>query len=483
MVVMDEGAPVTPFRLEPWYRRNVRDESATATQTVTEPHASAKAGTHAWARLMVVSPPSLRQELPVPKTGIVCGRKPGDDGVPIVHRTVSRRHLQIRREGPAIYSIADAGSRNGTWHNGEPVGALPRVLAHGDVIRFGDVVAVFECGEDGLRESPSVRAQAVVGRSAAVIGLRQAIERAARDTAPVLVEGESGSGKESVAAELHRLSGRNGPLVIANCAALSASLVDSQLFGHERGAFTGAVTSQEGFFRAAGGGTLFLDEFGELPLEVQPKLLRAVEAGEVVPVGQAKAHVVDTRVIAATHRDLEGDIESGRFRRDLFARISLLRVRVPPLRERRADIVAWLNLFVERWRQRQGLPAAQLEITPRAVETMLLAAWPENLRGLDRLAHRCGALAGIEPVRPDVVLEVVGEGARTASAPSSTPSAPSPSPSVAKGPRPPKPSAAALREALESSGWNIRAVARHYARDRRQVYRWMDAYGIERPPE
>ncbi len=475
---MDDGLNRTPPRLKPWYRPSVRDESATATQTVTEPHGSAKAGTHAWARLMVVSPPRLRQELPVPKGGLVCGRKPGDDGVAIVHRTVSRRHLRIRREGPSIYSVSDAGSRNGTWHNGEPVGALPRVLGHGDVIRFGDVVAVFECGEQRLRESPSVRAQAVVGCSAAVIGLREAIERAARDTAPVLVEGESGSGKESVATELHRLSERAGPLVVANCAALSPSLVDSQLFGHERGAFTGAVSAQEGFFRAADGGTLFLDEFGELPLEVQPKLLRAVEAGEVVPVGQAKAQIVDTRVIAATHRTLGGDVESGRFRRDLFARISLLRVRVPPLRERRADIVAWLHLFVDRWRSRQGLPSAELEITPRAVESMLLAAWPENLRGLDRLAHRCGSLAGTEPLRPDVVEEVVGRHVPTTSA--EVPGAPKPAAKPVAA-RPPKPTAAELRNALEATGWNIRAVARQFDRDRRQVYRWMDAYGIERP--
>jgi len=431
---------------------------------------------------MVVSPVQLTQEIPVENRGVLCGRKPSGDGVRIEHRTVSREHLRIQREGAGLFSVADAGSRNGTWHNGEPVGALPRVLSHGDVIRFGDVVAVFECGSGELRETPSVRAQAVVGRSSAVIGLRQAIERASRDTAPVLVQGESGSGKEAVAAELHRLSGRGGPLVIANCAALSASLVDSQLFGHERGAFTGAVAAHEGFFRAAHGGTLFLDEFGELPLEVQPKLLRAVECGEVVPVGQAKAHVVDTRVIAATHRELAHDVADGRFRRDLFARISLLRVRVPPLRERRADVLGWLRLFVQRWRERQGLPAAELEITARAAEQILLATWPENLRGLDRLAHRAGVLAGQEPLRPDIVREVVDVApiVPQTAAPATGPDTAS---RPAKTARPPKPTPEELRNALESSGWNVRGVARQYERDRRQVYRWMEAYGIERPTE
>ena len=459
--------------LEPWYRRDVPEESATATQTVTEPRGGTRTGAQTWARVLIVSPPAFRQSVSVGKDGVCLGRRPGPSGVAIGHRTVSRKHLQLRREGSATYSLADAGSRNGTWHNGDPVGSLPRVLAHGDVIRFGDVVAVFECGEGSLEEPDADCG--IPGCSSEAIRLRQAIAQAARDSAPVLVQGESGAGKESVATALHRLSERPGPLVVANCAALSASLVDSQLFGHERGAFTGAVTAQEGFFRAATTGSLFLDEFGELPLEVQPKLLRAVECGEVVPVGQAKAHRVDTRVIAATNRELEDEVGQGRFRRDLFARVSLLRVRVPSLRERRADIVPWLHRFVARWRERQGLPTAELELTARAVESILLAPWPENLRGLDRLAHRCGALAGVEPIRPSLVQEVVGQ-------PTAPGPATGPAPATSRV-RPPKPTSDELRSALERTGWNVRAVAREYERDRRQIYRWMDAYNLERPDE
>ncbi len=464
-----------------WYRHRVSEPSATATQTVTDTESAGGKGESSWARLMVVAPPAHRQELPIPGEGIACGRKPGEGVSAIGHRTVSRRHLQLRREAAAVYSVADLGSRNGTWQNGEPVGALPRVLSHGDVLRFGDVVAVFECGTGSLHDPPEVDRGVVLGRSAAAIELRQAIARAARDTAPVLVLGESGSGKEAVAAEIHRLSGRHGPLVIANCAALSASLVDSQLFGHERGAFTGAVQSQEGFFRAADNGTLFLDEFGELPLEVQPKLLRAVECGEVVSVGRSKPTYVDTRVVAATHRDLQNDVETGRFRRDLFARLSLLRVPVPPLRARRADILTWLELFVARWRRRQDLDVLPLDVTAKAAEALLLSAWPENLRGLDRIAHRHGRDVGATPLRPALIEEVIGPLAV------SPPGAPT---SAAAGPTPklrsasqrlPKPDADALREALRVSEWNVRAVARKYGRDRRQVYRWMDAYGIERP--
>ncbi|MGH1343428.1 MAG: sigma 54-interacting transcriptional regulator [Nannocystales bacterium] len=458
------------------------EPNATATQTATDTQGTGDGDDADWARLLVVSPPALRQEIPIPREGTACGRKSSQGVFAVPHQTVSREHLQLQREAPAVYSVADLGSRNGTWQNAEPVGRLPRVLTHGDVLRFGDVVAVFECGTGSLREPPEVDQGVVLGRSAAAVRLRQAIARAAQDAAPVLVLGQSGTGKEAVAAELHRLSGRKGPLVVANCAALSASLVDSQLFGHERGAFTGAVQSQEGFFRAGHGGTLFLDEFGELPLEVQPKLLRVVENGEVIPVGRTSATVVDTRVVAATHRDLEHDVETGRFRRDLFARLSLLRVTVPPLQARRADILAWLELFVSRWRKRQTLDALPLEVTPRAVEALLLSAWPENLRGLDRVAHRHGRDVGREKLRPELVEEVIGvrEPSMLAPPPCEGGGIVRPQGPVVS-PKRPKPDADALREALAESDWNVRAVARVFDRDRRQIYRWMEAYGIERP--
>ncbi|MEL6706600.1 MAG: sigma-54 factor interaction domain-containing protein, partial [Bacteroidota bacterium] len=187
------------------------------------------------------------------------------------------------------------------------------------------------------------------GRSLAAIELRAQIARAARAGGATLVEGESGTGKEFVASEVHRLSRVQGPYVVANCATFSSSLADSQLFGHERGAFTGAVSSHKGYFRSADGGTLFLDEIGELPLELQPKLLRAVELGEVVPLGGTNAARVQTRILAATNRTLRDEVEAGRFRRDLYARLSLQRIDVPPLRERRGDFLLWYDLMHQRW--------------------------------------------------------------------------------------------------------------------------------------
>lgn len=453
------------------------EASATATQTATELGGGAtEAAT--WARLIVVSPPAHRQELPILGKGVICGRKPAEGVHAIAHQTVSRRHFHVRREAASVYSVADLGSRNGTWKNGQPVAAMPRVLNHGDVLRFGDIVAVFECGTGSLHDPSEVNRGVVLGRSAAAVGLRHAIARASADTAPVLVLGESGSGKEAVAAEVHRLSGRAGPLVIANCAALSASLIDSQLFGHERGAFTGAVQSQDGLFRAANRGTLFLDEFGELPLEVQPKLLRVVESGEVVSVGRSRPTQVDTRIVAATHRNLEQDVDDGRFRRDLLARLSLLRIRVPPLRERRADVMTWLELFVTRWRRRQELEPLPLDVSPKAVEALLLSAWPENLRGLDRVAHMHGRDVGRERLLPALVEKLTGS-ATANETPTRSPA--EDEEEVVVPSKRPKPDAQRLRDALRECDWNVRAVARLFGRDRRQVYRWMDAYGIERP--
>src|SRR6185295_11015283 len=173
---------------------------------------------------------------------------------------------------------------------------------------------------------------------------------AATDPAPVLLHGESGTGKERIAGELHRLSGRKGRLIAVNCAALSRELVESQLFGHQKGAFTGATELHPGYFRAAQGGTLFLDEIGELSLEVQPKLLRAIQQGEVQAVGSTQPAHVDVRVVAATNRELQQAVNAGQFRADLYARLSLWELRVPPLRERRADLFPWIDRLHGRWR-------------------------------------------------------------------------------------------------------------------------------------
>ena len=465
-------APVTaeadPRELAPGARTvsYVRDDEPTAPAS--------------WARLCVVSPRERAGVHPLPNA-VVLGRDPGPGGLCLPHGTVSRRHLELRTEGrPGVFVASDCGSRNGSWINAVPVAAVPRVLRSGDVLRLGEVVGVFEQGHGTLEDDGPTSTRAVVGVSAGAIELRNAVARAATDASPVLIIGQSGTGKEAVAREIHRLSGREGPLVIANCAALTSNLADSQLFGHERGAFTGAVRGQPGLFRSADGGSLFLDEIGELPLSLQPKLLRAVERGEVVPLGDTRTLVVDARIIAATNRDLAAEVETGAFRRDLYARLSLFRIRVPRLAERRADLLTWLDVLHQRWQAtRDEEPGPPLDFSAEAVEVLLLHEWPENLRGLDHLVR---ALA-TDPQSGRITRARLAAWAQpSAASPAPSQGVPSPSPSpesVERSPRPPKPTREELLEVLETHQWNLRAVARHYARDRRQIYRWLEAFEIE----
>ncbi len=227
--------------------------------------------------------------------------------------------------------------------------------------------------------------------------MRRVVETAgivAASDAPVLILGESGSGKEVVAQLIHQWSARSGgPLVAANCAGLPESLVESELFGHTKGAFTGASQMRQGFFRAADGGTLFLDEIGELPLHLQPKLLRALESGQVTPVGSDVPVRVDTRLIAATNRDLGNEVESGRFRDDLYYRINVVELVVPPLVERQDDILPLANRFAAEF---AGGP---VRLSPQALQCLLAYLWPGNVRELRNAIQRSCLLC-----RGDVIL-------------------------------------------------------------------------------
>lgn len=422
-----------------------------------------------WARLQVVHPPELAATLTLTPPETTIGRDGSEAGQVVEHVTVSRRHLSIRRDGASALAV-DLQSRNGTWINGVPAGSLPRALNHGDVIRMGEVCAVLELGDGEPPVDADTDEHALPGCSAAVARLRESIARAAADPSPVLITGESGTGKEFAARELHRCSGRPGPLVVTNCAALSATLIDSQLFGHEKGAFTGAVSTQPGLFRAASGGSLFLDEIGEVPLEVQPKLLRAVELGEVAPLGDTKTINVDVRIIAATNRNLGEDVEAGRFRRDLYARLSLFEIQLPPLRERRADIPMWIERLTARWRDaREQPPGPPLKLSAEAMETVLLHRWPENLRGLDQLVHALATGSADETITRTMLPDWL-----------QTPTKPAPKTSE-KTPsgRPAKPDRETLEKALRAHDWNVAAVAAEYERDRKQIYRWIEAYGID----
>jgi transcriptional regulator with GAF, ATPase, and Fis domain len=477
------------------------DELAAAQVTTLDGDGGrAEAPARATAALIAVHPRGVRWQLALDPPfdqpldqpfdhPFVVGRD-GRGAARLEHGTVSRQHLELRWDAAAgCHTARDLGSRNGARVDGARLGDRPVALADHSVVQIGDVFAVYEVQPRGSDAAGEALREALPGRSSAMAALRGLVARAALDPSPVLITGETGTGKEWIARALHARAahaGRGGPLVAVNCAALGRELLESQLFGHVRGAFTGAAADQPGLFRAAEGGTLFLDELGELPLELQPKLLRALQEREVLAVGATRPVKVDVRVCAATNRDLAGAVERDAFRRDLYARLALWELAAPPLRARRVDLLDWLDRAHQRWCAERARPAPPLELAPAAVEAILLHPWPDNLRGLERLVHALSA-------RPDSTAAIT----RAELPPWLLPAAearPAPTPVSAPAPRrrattaapasevarPPAPTAEELRAAHAELGGNVRALARKYGRDRRQIYRWLDAHGLAR---
>jgi two-component system response regulator HydG len=246
---------------------------------------------------------------------------------------------------------------------------------------------------------------ALVGRSAPMRALYELIERVAHSGAPVLLRGESGTGKELVARALHFEGARAaGPFVAVNCTALPHHLLESELFGHVKGAFTGATSARRGLFVEADQGSLFLDEIGDMPMELQARLLRVLEDGEVRAVGADASRTVDVRIIAATHQDLDARVREGRFRADLFYRLNVVTLRLPPLRERREDVPMLVEHFISRARVRN--PRSRLQaVAPEVVSTLAAMPWPGNVRELENLIERLVVLvpretAGLDDLRP-----------------------------------------------------------------------------------
>ncbi|MBS2017933.1 MAG: sigma 54-interacting transcriptional regulator [Deltaproteobacteria bacterium] len=301
---------------------------------------------------------------------------------------VSRFHCFIERTEKA-WRIADCGSLNGTVIGGIHVrdADIPSECS----IEIGDSVVVFRqlstSGELEVLDQASFGS--LYGRSRAMQQLFAILEKVTASDANVLIEGESGTGKELVATELVRRGPRaRQPLIIIDCSAISPSLIESELFGHVKGAFTGADRDRLGAFEAAHGGTVFLDEIGELPLDMQPKLLRALESREVRRVGDTSPRRVDVRVVAATNRRLDREVNQGRFREDLFYRLSVVTVRVPPLRERLDDIELLVRVFL------QGLDSARggALFTDEVIESLKRHEWPGNVRELRNYVERCVVL-------------------------------------------------------------------------------------------
>jgi transcriptional regulator with GAF, ATPase, and Fis domain len=440
----------------------------------THPNAPVSVGTGPALELVVVHPPEVAGRRFALEPELVFGRTPEPKMAAIGHATISRRHARVRVAMGGVLLLEDLQSRNGTRINGEklegPAPLLPQTL-----VRFGDVHAVVD-----LRSQRQFAQDPVLpGACPRLDDVRAKLDAAAAGSAAVIIIGETGTGKERLAHEVHRKSGRTGQYVTLNCAELSPQLIESQLFGHERGAFTGATNAKRGLFAAAHGGTLFLDEIGELGLDLQPKLLRVLQEGEVRRVGGVETERVDARVVAATNRDLPALVEQGAFRRDLYARLSFHEIRLPTLRERRQDLLGWLALLSDTHSRTHG-SATALAFVPDAVERILLHAWPDNLRGLDRLVHRLASHQGSVGVTALLAAlpELGSHGdARLASDAPPRPRAGSTAPpNAAAAP----PTRQEFLAAYEANGRSVRGTAKHFGKDRRQIYRWLERFDIPR---
>jgi DNA-binding NtrC family response regulator len=323
------------------------------------------------------------------------GSKEGNS-LRLPNETVSRYHFEIEPT-PLGFLLRDLGSTNGTFVDGYRVREL--YLPRRAQVKAGEVVLSFEAlGEDVVIElSKEDRFGDALGRSAAMRELFQTLQKVGQKDLTILLEGESGTGKERLAEAIHLQSPRaKARFVVFDCASVPATLMESELLGHERGAFTGAAQRRIGRFEEAAGGTLFLDEIGELPLELQPKLLRALERHEIRRVGGSSVIPVDVRVLAATNRDLVREVNRGAFREDLYYRLAVVRVRVPPLRERAEDIPLLVEHFV-----REALDGDEQKtkeviagISNTNWKGLMSHPWPGNVRELRNFIERTLAVSG-----------------------------------------------------------------------------------------
>jgi two-component system, NtrC family, response regulator AtoC len=319
------------------------------------------------------------------------------------------------------------------------------------------------------REMPTAPPR-IIGASRPMRELFDLIGRAAASGSTVLVVGESGTGKELVARALHEQSGRAGRFVPVNCAAIPAELIEAELFGHTGSAFTGARKARAGLFEAADGGTLFLDEIGDLPLAVQPKLLRALQEGTVRPVGADREREVNVRVVAATNRDLEREVGEGRFREDLYWRLNVIRLRVPPLRERPSDVPLLAEHFAAKAASAAGRPA--LDISPEALALLTAHAWPGNVRELENAVERAAAFARGAQITPEDLPERVRAASQAAALIARSRSRRLTLREVER---------EYILETLGATGGNKSRAAELLGLDRKTLYRKLDEYRAEDP--
>jgi DNA-binding NtrC family response regulator len=407
--------------------------------------------------------------------------------VRVDHTSVSRKHARIVLAD--TITVEDLGSSNGTKVRGRALApSSSQTIEPGDLVELGSTLLVVH-RRGGAPESRSKQSisPAIVVADPAMERVYQLLELVAKSNISVLFIGETGVGKEILASHVHRSSPRaSSAFLKVNCAALVESLLEAELFGHERGAFTGALQAKAGLLEGAHQGTLFLDEVGELPLNIQAKLLRVLESGEVTRVGALAPRKVDVRFVAATNRDLKVLVATGKFREDLFFRLDGITVRIPPLRERKGEIPALANSMVVEACKAAG--RGPVRLSDDAIARLLEHAWPGNIRELKNVIRRSVVLCPRDVLRAeDISLE--SEGAESPEPPAPVVAQPPPSSrdvapaSVGPSPGGSKKDAerARILEALRACGGNQTRAAQMLGLSRRTFVHKLDILGVPRP--
>lgn len=422
----------------------------------------------------VVAGPDEGKEIEIGERLLIIGASRDADLI-LRDASVSRAHLEMQARGSGVL-VRDRGSTNGTFHRGARITEV--ITDEPAVFRAGRTTLVVDrdAGETGEATLRSARFHGLVGASAPMRTLFAHLRRLAASEAPLLLLGETGTGKELAAAAIHEESRRcSGPMIVVDCTTLQRELAESELFGHVRGSFTGAVADRVGAFQRAAGGTLLVDEIGDLPLDLQPKFLRALETHEVKPLGDGGFRRVDVRIVAATHQDLEAGVREGRFRSDLFYRLAVVTVRMPPLRGRLDDIPLLCEHLAGE------MSGRDIVLPVSAIPRLSAYSWPGNVRELRNLVLRwLSSTTGDNMFVPE---DLGGEGAGP---PPARPAEPV-TPAVA--------SAASYEEArrawtavfertyvediLRAADGNVSEAARRAGIDRNYLHRLMRRHGLK----
>ncbi len=417
-------------------------------------------------KLVVVSGTDLQKTFAIEGKEVTIGSQ-GDNHCILTDPTVSRHHAVIE-ETEEGYVLRDLGSTNGTYLNGILI--KEAYLEYGSIIGLGNTRLQFVPLEERVEIPPSQEHYFgdVFGGSVEMKRIFTMLKKISPTDITVIIEGETGTGKELVARAIHSRSQRaKGPFVVIDCGSISRSLIESELFGHEKGAFTGATQVRRGAFEMANGGTIFIDEIGELGLEMQPKLLRVLEQREVRRVGGNEVFQVNVRVIAATNRDLASEVQKGRFREDLFYRISVVRIYLPPLREKGEDIPLLAQQFARELSQ-QYRSGGDVAVSAEALEILRHYHWPGNVRELKNVITRAMAMGSDEVLQlRDFIMPLSSKG---------RPQAPSLDSLIGKTLE--EIEKAAIMKTLKAQGGNKSAAARVLGIAYSTLYEKMKKYGL-----